>query len=523
MKKFVAAFLCLIILLSLFSCANDNIKDNGNNDTNDINNDTPKNEITNTTSVNYVSVLEVYRLIVEKFHIVNQNPRAVAAELGIQDEAEIEAFVNLYSSIHLFYPGIGQEDSVSPHHKLGCGYSVKDLNGDGVDELVLMNKDYYIMAIFSYSNEKPVLLGNYWERNSCWIDGDGLLHNNGSSGADRSTSAIYKIADGGESLELISEFGTNGHEWVDDVAYTKYYKVVGSEKVSIIESEYNALVEQYGKYLGSVASAETTKEYSGLTFTSLYTKAEIAMEMYEAVLKNEIKVYETDIEEYNYLKDCKTPYNRIPLCELERLRYAYMDVDGDSVNELVIDCGDTLILRYYEGTVYIYSFIFRNLYYLNTDGSYSWNHTGTDFEYGENQIYFEGSALKTREIWRIVNDGEPDAEYYIGDKQVTQEEILTYFENSSETRIEFLPLEVSWLNKISRYEAITIAENYWEDFDIKENGYRVELAVNSNAPDSVYVMVIKRFVIDHYSTFDEIWIDKTSGEAIIPYEPDGKG
>ena len=253
------------------------------------------------------------------------------------------------------------------------------------------------------------------------------------------------------------------------------------------------------------------------------SKAERAIEMYEAVLKNEIKVYETDIEEYNYLKDCKTPYNRIPLCELESLRYAYMDVDGDSINELVVDCGDTLILRYYEGIVYLYSFTFRQLSHLYIDGSYSWNHTGTDFEYGENQIYFEGSALKTREIWRIVNDGEPDAEYYIGDKQVTQEEILTYFENSSETRIEFLPLEISWLNKISQYEAITIAENYWEDFDIKENGYRVELAVNANAPDSVYVMVIKRFVIDHYSTFDEIWIDKTSGEAIIPYEPDGKG
>ena len=253
------------------------------------------------------------------------------------------------------------------------------------------------------------------------------------------------------------------------------------------------------------------------------SKAETAMKMYEAVLENEIKVYEIDTQEYNYLADCRTPYESILLRDCGNLRYAYTDIDGDSTEELVIDCGDTLILRYYEGIVYLYSFTFRQLSHLYIDGSYSWNHTGTDFEYGENQIYFEGSALKTREIWRIVNDGEPDAEYYIGDKQVTQEEILTYFENSSETRIEFLPLEVSWLNKISRYEAITIAENYWEDFDIKENGYRVELAVNANAPDSVYVMVIKRFVIDHYSTFDEIWIDKTSGEAIIPYEPDGKG
>ena len=177
---------------------------------------------------------------------------------------------------------------------------------------------------------------------------------------------------------------------------------------------------------------------------SVLSEAERAMEMYEAVLKNEINVYETDIEEYNYLADCKTPYNRIPLSDCERLKYAYTDMDNDGINELVIDCGDTLILRYYEGTMYLYPFTFRSLYYLKTDGSYSWNHTGSDFEYGEDQIYFEGAELKSRELYRIVNDGEPNAEYYIGDKQVTQEEILKYIEDNPKTRIEFSPLEVSW-------------------------------------------------------------------------------
>ena len=174
------------------------------------------------------------------------------------------------------------------------------------------------------------------------------------------------------------------------------------------------------------------------------SKAERAIEMYEAVLKNEIKVYETDIEEYNYLKDCKTPYNRIPLCELERLRYAYMDVDGDSVKELVIDCGDTLILRYYEGTVYVYPFTFREINSLHTDGSYSWNDTGVNFEYGEDKLAFEGAELKAKELWRIVNDGEPNAEYYIDGKQVSSEEILKYFEDNPKSKVEFLPLEVSW-------------------------------------------------------------------------------
>ena len=236
---------------------------------------------------------------------------------------------------------------------------------------------------------------------------------------------------------------------------------------------------------------------------------DIAMQMYEETLKG--------------LASYTRPYSGIPLCECENLGCAYVDLDGDSINELIIDCGDTLILRYYEGTVYFYEFTFRSLYYLKTDGSYSWNRNGSDFEYGEGQIYFEGATLKTRELWRIVNDGEPDAEYYIGDNQVTQEEILEYFEDNPKTKVEFSPLEVSWLNKISRYEAITIAENYWKDVDIEANGYIVEYGVNSWASDSVYVIVIKRYVIDHYSAFDEIWVDKNTGETITPYAPEDKG
>jgi len=250
-------------------------------------------------------------------------------------------------------------------------------------------------------------------------------------------------------------------------------------------------------------------------------QSEIAMQMYEAALKNEIKVYETDIEKDHYLKDCKTPYGRIPLCELGTMGSVYMDVDGDSINELVIDCGDTLILRYYEGRVYVYPFTFRNLT-LNTDGSYSWNYTGQNFEYGENQLAFEGAELKPKELWRIVNDGEPDAEYYIDGKQVTQEEIRKYFEDNPKTRVEFSPLEVSWLNKISRADAILLAKKYWEFYEIEKYGYVVTLSQNSWAPSSVYVLAIKWRVSNHYSTFDEIWIDKFTGEAIIPYAPDGK-
>jgi hypothetical protein len=108
---------------------------------------------------------------------------------------------------------------------------------------------------------------------------------------------------------------------------------------------------------------------------------------------------------------------------------------------------------------------------------------------------------------------------------ITQEEILKYFEDNPETRVEFSPLEMPWQYNISRGEAVDIAKDYWRNFDIEENGYLVEHAFNRWAPDSAYVIVLERYVIDHYSTIDEIWIDKNTGETIIPYAsyPDGKG
>lgn len=71
---------------------------------------------------------------------------------------------------------------------------------------------------------------------------------------------------------------------------------------------------------------------------------------------------------------------------------------------------------------------------------------------------------------------------------------------------------------ISKEEAISIARKYWENHNIDENGYLVEAGNDSLAPYSVYVVLIKRYIDDHWSAFDEIWIDKNTGDIIAPYE-----
>ncbi len=531
MKKYIAFLLCLIMLLSLFSCKlnddPDDLPSNENSDSTKLNNDstndsstvpdTSVDSITNTTSANYDSVLKVYRRIIKSYPIVNQNPRAVAAELGIQGEEDTQTFIELYSSVMVFYPGRGKADGESPHYKLGCGYAIKDLNGDGADELVLMNKDYYIMAIFSCYDGKPVLLGNYRERNSCWIDDNGLIHNNGSSGADYSTNAVYRIADDGESLELVAEFGTNGHEWVGDTAYTIYYKLVNGKKVTITEAEYNALSEQHGKYLGSVAGPAATKEYSGLVFTLLYTEDEIAMEMYEAFLKNRVTTGHGE-----YLKSFREEYLMNYLWERNGgIRYAYVDMDGDGKLELLV-CGiDTFVFSYsYElkEIAFVSLHNFREMNRAYADGSYSWNYGGSDgVSYGVKK--------NGKDVWRIENEGGANPLYYIGESSVTEEEFDKYIEeNPTPEQVEFTKISADgWNTVIGSERAQEIASAYWniKDGDVNEQTGKEYNIYVSATEDETYVVRLhsgKYYEPD----IDAICIDAITGNIIKPV-PDAKG
>ena len=389
----------------------------------------------------YEGIIQLYRNAIHDFARPNygeEKESILAKNLGITDPTEKEWLRAISGSGFLFYDGRGEGGA--PHHKLTCGYAIKDLNGDGIEELVLLNDDYKISVIFSMVDGKPILLDSYIPRGSCWIDGDGLLHVNGSGGADVCSNTVYRIADGGGSLEMIIEYGLNGHGWIGDVAVTKYYKLVNGEEVAITEEEYEELDKQYGTYQGLYEGASSTKECSGLQFTPVFTEEEIAQQTYNAVLCNQMKVYDKLRGIYEYLQNCTTPYMQTPLYAIkDSLRYAYQDLDGDGIDELIIDCGDTIILRYYKGVMYLYDFTFRNLYDLNTDGTYSWNHTGQNFEYGMSQITFEGSKLVSKTLYRVVEN----TEFYIGEESVNENTLQDYINANPKTQVVFKPLTIA--------------------------------------------------------------------------------
>ena len=263
MKKIITLLLCTFVLLSLLSCDYQAYQAFF----------APQNQeeiISTDPKIAYGSILEMYRFAIERFHYVNQNPQALLAELNLKTDEEKNCFSAIYSSGYLFYPGGEKDDSQSLYYRLKCGYAIKDLNKDGVDELVLLNENYTVVAIFSYADEKAILLGNYTPQGSCRIDGDGLIHVFSSSGTAYLSHSVYKIANGGKELELIVEFGSDGYEWIDGVAHTKHYKLLDGDKVTITRTEYRTLAEQYGNHLDSDAGAHATKKYSGLEFTSLF-------------------------------------------------------------------------------------------------------------------------------------------------------------------------------------------------------------------------------------------------------------
>lgn len=327
MKRITAVVLCLITLVIFVSCDS---KQEG-------------------IMTDYSEVIALYQKVIGICGWYEDSKAdTYAQELGITEPAQKELFEKLLYAAFLNYPGRGREDQAALAHKLSCGYAIKDLNDDGIEELVLLQEDYSVVAVLSMSSGKVVLLDTFRPRRWGWIDGDGLIHQCGSNGADKHVDAVYKIANGGEKLELIVEYGTLGYESVDGVDTQRYYKLQDELAMDITKEEYDALVTQW-QYLGGSGEA-VTKEHSGLTFTPLF------------------------------------------------------------------------------------------------------------------------------------------------DQLITQE------------------------------QAIEIASVYWERYDIKKNQYRVVAGINQKAPDSVYVIVITKLVMDdHYSAFDEIWVDKTTGNPVIPTWDEAKG
>ncbi len=202
------------------------------------------------------------------------------------------------------------------------------------------------------------------------------------------------------------------------------------------------------------------------------SKAERAMEMYEAAIKGEICVFDGFLGEVK-LKDCRFPSDNLRLDECDILNKAILDMDGDGINEYVIqsETKDHIVLHYYNGKVYSYCFDRSNFYNLNTDGSFYWadnwwdDSNGGILVRGLNQITFNGASLSIEEIYRIKHispiDFYNNLEFYVDGKQITSREFSDYYQSNHHTVATFSPLDIASEYPISSEKAYELASNYW--------------------------------------------------------------
>ena len=603
---------------------------------------------------------------------------------GFLNETEKEWFADIATSGYILYPGKNGDHRFENNN--ACGYAKKDLNGDGTAELVLLNSDYTVVALFSMHENRPILLQSFSDRAKGLIDKNGYIHICVSNGADTKSLTIRKISDDGGSLEPLFEYGLDGHEFVDGVAVTKYYKTEKGTKKYITEEEYNTIDGQYKEYLENKSGVEVTKSSSGLQFKPLFASM-LTFSSYENILDslrfmtsmyNYYKIGEAEREDFEYRYDLSTEENREmyeklddlvstwyppalgasfpaedafayaikdlngdgvdeliliegeryrsfavmteiggkivfdnsyswetpsgetaqklaywintvgldlkplfaeseafdlgairrkaiyefdrsltgmpfsdvwvpmdeehislmdyvamtpsgkkPLSEIEDIKFAFIDMNSDTVDELIIDCGEILILHFSYASVHLQPLSIDQAYKLNTNGSFMWKSMEEKQEYGERRITsWNGNGYySTEELWKIVNDGEPNAEYYIGGEQVTEVELQKYFAENHRTPVEFFPLDELWGDMLSPLEAIEVGREYWkecfaeEDLDVvlgfRSKYYNEKLG---DAPESVYIVQLVKYDSRHNPTcVGEIWVDKATGETNPPY------
>ena len=136
------------------------------------------------------------------------------------------------------------------------GYDEIDLNGDGQDELVLLNEDYRIKAIFTQKDGQPVLVDAFGYE-TCWIDDQGFIHVD-LEDDDKLVYSLYEFTKKGEYKLHYSIFVDN---------FGRYIIKDGKTAPLDFEESLTLYYDEYCRYSEPFAPNEQTRNVTDLTFT----------------------------------------------------------------------------------------------------------------------------------------------------------------------------------------------------------------------------------------------------------------
>ena len=143
------------------------------------------------------------------------------------------------------------------------GYLLKDLSGDGNDELIILPRSCLeyrdaeergiLYAVYTMKNGKPIRVLDSWTRRRNYLCTDGEIYSEGSDGAAYFTACIYDIRDGKavvrEGVRTTDRMDENG-EYLEGTVYlrmTESHDFYDGEEIS--EEQADADLERYQNML----------------------------------------------------------------------------------------------------------------------------------------------------------------------------------------------------------------------------------------------------------------------------------
>jgi len=125
------------------------------------------------------------------------------------------------------------------------GYAIKDINGDGTPELILLNKESTILSLFTLKDNKPVLLGSYSRREYCGgIAADGTIYTVGRAGAAAYSLTASNQKPGASELTELTYFYCDADYNAEPTAFF-YRQVINGEERDITHERFQELMSQY--------------------------------------------------------------------------------------------------------------------------------------------------------------------------------------------------------------------------------------------------------------------------------------
>ncbi len=258
MKKLFSILLCLLLIIGAVSCSKPSNTGNPNSETLQDNIDSSDENATSQGNDPYKDVIEKYKEL-----LLCKKNNATFPETSETDSAALRTLYELAKKCRT---------------PLDMGYAKKDINGDGIEELIFMESTFDIVAIFTIKNGDAVTLITQEDVNCLiWLDESGLVRMEqlvmeGQYMAGRKYFT-YEISEG--ALKPQVAIGC------DAMKQGNWHKLEGKQQIPVSKEDWNELYAQYDICPFGWDEREYTKNYANLTVLPLLEAATPKIQTYK--------------------------------------------------------------------------------------------------------------------------------------------------------------------------------------------------------------------------------------------------